>query len=512
MIDSHSNPSQLPKIGLIGCGYWGKNHARNFSSLQVLARICDPHPGGLETAATIAPEAALNSDPEAAFADPEIQGVVIATPAETHCQLTLRAIEAGKHVLVEKPMALDCRDAVKMHQTALRHQRILMVGHLLEYHPAITKLRELLAQGTLGSLRYLYAQRLNFGKIRTEENAFWSFAPHDIALILRLTGEMPTEVSCHGSAFINSALPDIALAHLSFASGIRAHLAASWLNPFKEQKLVVIGTEKMAVFDDTLEDQKLLLFHQKVDLRDGQPILSKNPPEVLPLPPIEPLRAQSEAFLEAIQTGQPPLTSSESGINVLRVLQAAQASLENHGTATPIEDFSTPPPPCDYQAHPTAIIDPGAQIGQGSRIWHFCHISHGAQIGENCSFGQNCYVADGVTVGHRVKVQNNVSLYTGVTVEDDVFLGPSCVFTNVTNPRAAISRRDEYKTTLIKKGATIGANATILCGLTIGEYAFIAAGAVVTKDVPPYALMKGIPAKQDGSFTKTGEPAARDPR
>lgn len=159
----------------------------------------------------------------------------------------------------------------------------------------------------------------------------------------------------------------------------------------------------------------------------------------------------------------------------------------------------------DYQAHPSALIDAGAQIGADTRIWHFCHISAESTIGERCSFGQNCFVAPGVHIGNGVKVQNNVSLYTGVIVEDDVFLGPSCVLTNVINPRAAVSRKDEYKTTWIKKGVTIGANATIVCGVTIGEYAFIAAGAVVTKDVPAHALMKGTAARQDGWMSTAGE-------
>lgn len=158
----------------------------------------------------------------------------------------------------------------------------------------------------------------------------------------------------------------------------------------------------------------------------------------------------------------------------------------------------------DCYCHPSSIIDDGAKIGEGTKIWHFCHISDKSDIGKNCSFGQNCYVAPEVKIGNGVKVQNNVSLYTGVIVEDDVFLGPSCVLTNVINPRAAVNRKNEYKKTHIKKGVTVGANATIVCGVTIGEYAFIAAGAVVTKDVSPYALMKGVPATKSGVINRNG--------
>ncbi|MGB0370674.1 MAG: DapH/DapD/GlmU-related protein [Opitutales bacterium] len=158
-----------------------------------------------------------------------------------------------------------------------------------------------------------------------------------------------------------------------------------------------------------------------------------------------------------------------------------------------------------YYSHESAVIDDGAIIGSGTKIWHFCHISAGSEIGENCIFGQNCYVAPGVKIGNGVKVQNNVSLYTGVIIEDDVFLGPSCVLTNVLNPRASVDRKSEFKTTLIKRGATVGANATIVCGNLIGAGAFIAAGAVVTKNVPPMALMKGVPAKQDGVVSADGE-------
>ena len=155
--------------------------------------------------------------------------------------------------------------------------------------------------------------------------------------------------------------------------------------------------------------------------------------------------------------------------------------------------------------HPTAIVDPGAQLGTGTRVWHWSHISAGAKIGEHCSFGQNVYVGNDVKIGNNVKVQNNVSIYDSVTIEDDVFCGPSMVFTNVYNPRSAVIRKEEYRPTLIKKGATLGANCTIVCGVTVGEYAFAAAGAVINRDVKPYALMAGVPAKQIGWMSEYGE-------
>ena len=159
----------------------------------------------------------------------------------------------------------------------------------------------------------------------------------------------------------------------------------------------------------------------------------------------------------------------------------------------------------NYTVHDTAIVDQGAQIGEGTRVWHWAHICAGAKIGEHCSFGQNVFVGNDVVIGNNVKVQNNVSVYDAVTIEDDVFCGPSMVFTNVYNPRSAVTRKDEYRHTLVKKGATIGANATIVCGVTIGQYAFIAAGAVINKDVKPYALMAGVPAKQIGWMSEYGE-------
>lgn len=326
------------RIALLGCGYWGKNHARNLQALGVLTLVCDPSESGRTLAGELAPDAEIHPDPEHAFQRNNIDAVVIATPAETHCELALRAFAAGKHVLVEKPMALTYADALKMDAAAKAHGRILMVGHLLEYHPAITKIKELIADGSMGKLQYIYSNRLNFGRIRTEENALWSFAPHDIALILRLTRSVPFEVTCTGGNYITPNLADISVSNLHFVNGVRAHIFVNWLNPFKEQKLVVIGSQKMAVFNDTEPTEKLVIYDQHVEFDGRIPILEKADREIISLPNAEPLRAQCEAFLEAIHTNKQPLTDGISGTNVLRVLQACQISLQSNGRPTALSE------------------------------------------------------------------------------------------------------------------------------------------------------------------------------
>jgi UDP-2-acetamido-3-amino-2,3-dideoxy-glucuronate N-acetyltransferase len=209
-----------------------------------------------------------------------------------------------------------------------------MVGHLLEFHPAVLKLRELLAEGVLGKVNYIYSNRLNFGKIRTEENALWSFAPHDIAIILRLVGELPLEVTCTGGSYLTPNLADVTVSCLHFRTGVRAHIFVSWLNPFKEQKLVVVGDKQMAVFNDMSKDEKLVLFKQRVEFNDGKPVLQKGACENVALPADEPLRRECEHFLECVRTRRKPLTDSMSGIDVLRVLQACQNSLQLNGPPT----------------------------------------------------------------------------------------------------------------------------------------------------------------------------------
>ena len=378
-----------------------------------------------------------------------------------------------------------------------------MGGHILRYHPAILKLQSLIQDGTLGKINYLYSNRLNIGKIRTEENILWSFAPHDISVMLSLLNEMPTRVSCRGSAYLNRDVSDITLSHLEFPSGVQAHIFVSWLHPFKEQRLVVVGSEKMAVFDDTAE-HKLMLYPHKVEWRNRVPAAVKAEGEIVALEDREPLRAECQHFLDCVESRTSPISNGEEGLRVLRVLDACQRALHNGGIV--LEDFSAKgqEPERLYFVHESAFVDEGSEIGARTKIWHFSHVMKDARIGERCVIGQNVNIDGGTLIGNNVKIQNNVSVYTGAVIEDDVFLGPSCVLTNVTNPRSQVNRHALYETTCLKRGCTIGANATIVCGVTIGRYAFVGAGAVVTKDVPDFALVVGNPARQAGWMSRHG--------
>ncbi|MGH9828551.1 MAG: Gfo/Idh/MocA family protein, partial [Blastocatellia bacterium] len=257
-----------------------------------------------------------------------IQGIVIATPAETHFSVALRAIQAGKDVLVEKPLTLRTDEAELLIQEADKRGRLLMVGHLLEYHPAVIRLTELVRSGALGDVRYIYSSRLNLGKVRREENILWSFAPHDIAIILRITGTMPVQVTASGGAYLQPNIADVTVTNLLFEAGIRAHIFVSWLHPYKEQRLVVIGSKRMAVFDDVLPDDKLVVYDQGVEFVNGFPITRKDGAKPEKIEKYEPLRRQSEVVLECISNRRQPLTDGRSGLRVLQVLSAAEESLK----------------------------------------------------------------------------------------------------------------------------------------------------------------------------------------
>jgi predicted dehydrogenase len=317
------------RVAVFGCGSWGKNLVRNFHALGALAAVVETAPAGRAQALAIAKGVPCHDAADAVWQDPSIGGVVLATPAETHAPLCLRALAAGKDVFVEKPLALRYQDGREAADQAREAGRILMVGHILEYHPGVLKLRELVATGQLGKIRYIYSNRLNLGMVRRQENILWSFAPHDIAVILRLVGEPPFQVSAAGGAYIQANIADVTVTQLSFDNGIAAHIFVSWLNPFKEQRLVVVGSEKMAVFDDV--KRELVLHDQRVDNRLGEPVPHKGEGQAIPYAKDEPLRLECQAFLSAMETRATPLTDAASGLAVLRVLQAAQRSLITHG-------------------------------------------------------------------------------------------------------------------------------------------------------------------------------------
>jgi len=484
-------------------GYWGKNLVRNFSELGALSAICDSNASVEENCMHEYGNVRFCREFGSVLSDPQIAAVALATPAVTHYEMARAALEAGKDVFVEKPLATDVKQGRELVELAEKKHRILMVGHILRYHPAIVKLQELIRNGGLGKIQCLYSNRLNIGKIRTEENILWSFAPHDISVILALLNENPSRVSCQGGAHLNRDVFDVTLSQFEFSSGVHAHIFVSWLHPFKEQRLVVVGSEKMAVFDDTTE-HKLVLYPHKVEWKNRVPMAVKAKGDNVTLDNREPLKAECQHFLDSVASRTVPLTDGREGLRVLSVLDACQRSLMNQGMV--IDTGKTNPEkkalPCFV--HESAYLDDGASVGAGTKIWHFSHVMKGARIGEKCVIGQNVNVAGGTVIGNNVKIQNNVSVYTGAVIEDDVFLGPSCVLTNVTNPRSQVNRHSLYEQSTLKRGCTIGANATILCGVKVGRYAFVAAGAVVTKDVPDYALVMGNPARQAGWMSRHG--------
>ena len=515
------------QLAVIGSGYWGKNLIRNYHQLGVLKIICDKNESVLTDFARQYPDVETCMAFSDVLCRDDITAVVIATPAETHYDLGREALMAGKHVYVEKPLVLNEKHAEQLIGMAKADKRVLMVGHMLQYHPVFVRLKELAQTGELGRINYIYSNRLNLGKIRREENILWSFAPHDISMILAIAGELPESVSATGGCYLHKKIADVTTTHMEFPSGLQAHVFVSWLHPYKEQKLIVVGENKMAVFDDTQPwTDKLLIYKHEIKWKNNIPTPSKADPERIKIPEFEPLRMECEHFLECITNGSTPNTDGNEGLRVLTVLNASQRSLDDDGHKIKLVE---PPPEnvdrvvdplplnanrdaetCPYFVHDTAVIDPGCHIAGGSKIWHFSHILANSVLGENCNIGQNVTVGPDVTIGKNCKIQNNVSVYKGVTLEDGVFCGPAMVFTNIINPRAEIRKMDQLRHTRVKQGATLGANCTIVCGHTIGRYALVGAGAVVAGSVDDHALVVGNPARRVGWVCQCGERLSDD--
>ncbi|MDR2417009.1 MAG: Gfo/Idh/MocA family oxidoreductase [Holosporales bacterium] len=313
------------KVALIGCGYWGRNLARNYAALDALACVYDSN---AQAAEEVAQQYRV---PSSSFEDilaSDVTALVIATPAGRHFYFAQAGLTHDKHVFVEKPLCLYPGEARLLCTIARRRKKMLMVGHVLQYHPAFMKLKDLIAQEGIGKLQYIYSHRLSLGKFRNEENILWSFAPHDISMILALAGGEPTYIWTIGGCYLAPYVHDTTTTHLSFASGIDAHIFVSWLHPYKEQKLVVIGDHGMMVFDDTEPwERKLQLYPHQIDISNTPPVAEKAEVQFISLQPAEPLYNECQHFLDCIQTEQTPRTDGEEGLRVLAVLDKAQKSL-----------------------------------------------------------------------------------------------------------------------------------------------------------------------------------------
>jgi predicted dehydrogenase len=320
-------------VGVVGLGYWGPNLARNFDALPdaTLSWICDADDAARARVADRFPSARASADLDELLGDPELDAVVIATHVPSHAPLAIRAFEAGKHVFVEKPLAYSLADAEAVVEAARAAGRQLMVGHLLEYHPGLERLKQIADSGELGDLHYIYGNRLNLGKLRADENALWSLGAHDVSVVLRLVGEDPVEISAVGESYMRPGIEDVVFCYMRFPSGLAAHLHLSWLDPHKERRFTIVGSQRMATFDDMATEGKLTVYDKGFDEDSqsyGEYITRSGDIWSPRVSNEEPLRIECRHFIDRVRDGEPPRSGPESGLRVVRVLQELQRSLE----------------------------------------------------------------------------------------------------------------------------------------------------------------------------------------
>jgi predicted dehydrogenase len=326
------------RIGLIGYGYWGPNLARNFHQLPEawLLACADVDPSHLSEAARAYSFQQTATDYRELLGNPLLDGIVVATPARSHYQIARAVLEAGKHVLVEKPLAMTSAEAEDLAACARARDRVLMVGHTFQYNPAVWKIKELLASGAIGDLYYIYSNRVNLGRVQLDINALWSIAPHDISILLYLLESLPLTVSARGATFVSEKVEDVVFVLLTFPNNVIAHIHASWLDPSKTRQMTLVGSEKMIVYDDVDPEAKLKIYDKGVYKRGaafGEFQLRVHSGDIH-IPRIdltEPLRNECRHFIECIRGHSQPQTDAENGLRVVRVLGAAQQSLEQNG-------------------------------------------------------------------------------------------------------------------------------------------------------------------------------------
>lgn len=517
-------PSTAGRLIVVGAGRWGLNHIATAHQLGALVAVVDPDPMALHQAkARIGSESGvgLYTELSQALQAHGEAAAIVATPPGTHFAIAREVIEAKRHVLVEKPLCVSLHHAQELVRMARETGIVLMVDHLLQYSLQHRRLLQLVRTGFVGEVTRVRMSRMNFGTVRTEENVLWSFTPHDVSILLSICGDQtPATVACVGQKVVSCGIDDYVDISVRFADGVQAQIEASWMHPLKERRLIVYGTKGSLILNEAMPDTNAPKLHgfkwsakrkadgsgvviekQEEDLISSLSDLHEMKDNVGEGMEKTPLQATLEHFIECQTERKTPQTDGEEGVRVLKVLVAATESLNKDGAAVALSTGSQCP---EVFVHSTAVVDSGAILGPGTKVWHFSHIMPGAKLGPACNIGQNVYIGGKATLGRNVKVQNNVSIYDAVNIDDDVFLGPSCVLTNVKTPRSHVIRKDAYVPTTIGKGVTVGANATIVCGVRLGSFCFIGAGAVVTKDVPSHALVYGNPATVHAWVSKTG--------
>jgi UDP-2-acetamido-3-amino-2,3-dideoxy-glucuronate N-acetyltransferase len=482
------------KIGIIGGGYWGKNLIRDFDKLSVLFKICDINEKSLDEYKIKYPYVKTTTSYDDLLNDDEVTAICIALPGNMHYEYGKKALNSNKDVYIEKPFTSTLEEAEELVKLSKEKNKILFIGHILNYNPYVKEIKNLISTKKFGNIISITANRFNLGIYRTDNNVLYDLAPHDISLVLSLCqNKLPNSVICNGHSYITNEIHDITNSILKYDDKY-INVNVNWLNPYKEHRMTIICEKGMIVFDDSNLNEKLIYYNEYVSFNNTFPVVVNSSKNIIEIDDKRfPLEIECEAFIEACRSRNEPITNGEEGLRVMKVICALQDSLKyNKEILLNKENKENKE---KYFAHETAIVDEGCDIGDNTKIWHFSHICKGAKIGKNCVIGQNVFIGGDAVIGDNCKVQNNVSIYNGIIAEDYVFFGPSCVLTNDYFPQCD-KHEWNCKKTILKKGVSLCANSTIVCGVTINKHALIGAGAVVTKDVEEYSVMVGNPAKK----------------